>query len=478
MSSAGRLKGPHPMRLSELLSTAQLAGCELTGDTEVTSLVCDSRQAGPGACFVAIAGTRDDGHRYIPAAVAAGCSAVICQDHAAAPDVPTAVLADTRQAVGPLAQALVGWPARKLITVGVTGTNGKTTVTWLLRRSLEMAGHRAGLLGTIRYETGPRTLAAQTTTPDPIALAEMMAEMVADGRTHLVMEMSSHALDQHRAAGIDFAVGVMTNLTGDHLDYHGTMEEYLSAKLELFRSLAPTAAAIVNRDDPAGDVFAEASAAPITWYGLSPAADVQGRIERIDIDGTGFAIVTAAGETPVATPLIGRHNVFNCLAAASAAVALGVDLDTVASALADVPHIPGRLERVPTDRDFAVFVDYAHTDDALVNVLSSLRPVTDGRLIVVFGCGGDRDRTKRPRMARAAQTHADRIVITSDNPRTEDAQAIIDEIAAGLDRSGLARSRIEPDRRTAIAAALDLAEAGDVVLIAGKGHETYQIIGA
>ncbi len=466
------------MRLTELLTAAQLTGYDVAGDAEITSLVCDSRKAGPGACFVAIPGAAEDGHRYISAAIEAGCGAVICQTPAAAPsETPMVVLADTRRAVGPLAQALAGWPGRKLTTIGVTGTNGKTTVTWLLRQMLIAAGHRPGLLGTIHYQTGPRTIDAGTTTPGPIALAEMMAEMVAGGLTHLVMELSSHALDQRRAEGVDLAVGVMTNVSGDHLDYHGTMDNYLAAKLELFRSLSPSAAAIVNRDDPAGDAFAEATAAAVSWYGLSPAADMHGRIERIDIDGTHFSIITPSGQVMAHTPLIGRHNVFNCLAAASAAVAIGVEMDTIVSALAEVKHIPGRLQRVAGSGDFAVFVDYAHTDDAMVNVLGSLRPVTDGKLIVVFGCGGDRDRTKRPRMARAAEMDADRIVITSDNPRTEDPQVIIDEIVAGLSADGLSRSEIQPDRRAAIARGLAMAERGDVVLIAGKGHETYQAIG-
>jgi len=466
------------MLLSRLLKAAQLTPKSQRGDVEVTSVVCDSREAGPGTCFVAIPGTSTDGHRFISDAVSAGSSAVICEDSSAAVDgVPTALVDSTREAVGPLAQALAGWPARKLTVVGVTGTNGKTTVTWLLRSFLEASGHRPGLLGTIRYETGANTIAAQTTTPDPIGLAAMMAEMVADGRTHLVMEMSSHALHQQRSAGIELAVGVMTNVTGDHLDYHGTMEDYLAAKLELFRSLGPEATAIVNRDDPVGNAFAAVTSAPVIWYGLSPAADVRGRIDQIDIDGTRFEIITPSWQANVTTPLIGRHNVFNCLAASAAAIALGVDTDVIIRQLATVRHIPGRLERVPTHKGFAVFVDYAHTDDALVNVLSSLRPVTKGKLIVVFGCGGDRDRTKRPRMARAAQTHADQIVITSDNPRTEDPQAIIDEIVVGLDAAGRARSVIVPDRRSAIRQGLDMAAPGDVVLIAGKGHEKYQAIG-
>ncbi|MHC4985284.1 MAG: UDP-N-acetylmuramoyl-L-alanyl-D-glutamate--2,6-diaminopimelate ligase [Planctomycetota bacterium] len=466
------------MQLSELLNAADTSADTLVGDAEITALAVDSRQVVPGACFVAIHGADTDGHRFIGQAVEAGAAAVICQDAGAVPSgTPHAVLPDTRGAIGVLAQAFFGWPARALQTVGITGTNGKTTVAYLLKHVLAAAGHQAALFGTITYQTGLRTLPAATTTPDPISLASMMAEAVADGASHLVMEVSSHALDQDRVGGIEFDVGVLTNVTSDHLDYHASHESYQAAKRKLFESLGPQATAVLNQDDAAGRTFAAATGAKVLWYGLSPAADVRGRIDRIDIAGTEFLLTVPEGDAAVSTPLIGRHNAYNCVAVAAAAEALGIGAETVAAALSAPNPVPGRLQRVDTDLPFAVFVDYAHTDDALANVLSALRPLTAQRLIVVFGCGGDRDRTKRPRMAGVAEQLADRIVITSDNPRSEDPGAIIDEIAAGLDKAGRAKSAIQPDRRSAIAMALDGADEGDVVLIAGKGHETYQVIG-
>jgi UDP-N-acetylmuramoyl-L-alanyl-D-glutamate--2,6-diaminopimelate ligase len=334
------------------------------------------------------------------------------------------------------------------------------------------------LLGTISYETGKRSLAAANTTPDALVLAELMAEMVADGRTHLVMEASSHALDQRRTEGIDFAVAIFTNLTGDHMDYHGTMERYSQAKQKLFAGLKPGALAVVNRDDPAGADMAAASSAPVCWYGLSPAADMWATIDAIDSAGTRFSIVQGASRSVVRTPLIGRHNVYNCLAAAAACErGLGIPLETVCRALETIQSVPGRLQRVPGHAPFSVFVDYAHTDDALANVLTALRPVTSGRLIVVFGCGGDRDRTKRPRMARTAEQYADQVIITSDNPRSEDPLAIIEEIRGGVSSAGARKVVVEPDRAAAIGAAVAQAGPGDLVLIAGKGHENYQIIG-
>ena len=465
------------MRFSELVQAAGIQPRQVSGDAAITRLTCDSREVEPGACFVAIRGHDADGHDYIPAAIERGASAIVCEDSSACGDMPTAVVASARHDVGPLAQAFHGWPSRSLSVVGVTGTNGKTTVSWLLKRILLAAGHQPALLGTICYQTGRTDIPAATTTPDPVGLAEMMAEMVAAGQTHLVMEVSSHALDQERIAGIDFQAAVLTNVTSDHMDYHKTAEAYLAAKLRIFEPLGPSAVAVINRDDPAADRFLAASPGPTLTYGLSGAADRYARIETIDINGSTFALVGGEAETTMATPLIGRHNIYNCLAAATAAEALGVPPAAVAEALATVDHIPGRLQRIDTDRPFHVFVDYAHTDDALDNVLSALRPVTGGRLTVVFGCGGDRDRTKRPRMGRVAGELADRLVITSDNPRSEDPDKIIDEIVAGLDKDGLKRSTILPDRRQAIAAALAQAAEQDVVLIAGKGHETYQIIG-
>ncbi len=428
---------------------------------------------------MAVRGTVTDGHQYIGSAVASGCAAVVCEKATAVPpEVPRAVVGDTRVAAGPLAQAILGWPVRKLTAIGVTGTNGKTTFAYLLRHILELAGHRPALLGTIAYDTLGGSAQARTTTPGAVELAELTGQMVAAGATHLVMEVSSHALDQRRAAGIDFAVGVFTNLSGDHLDYHGSMPRYMAVKRMLFEGLSGDAHAVLNRDDKHAEQMASATSAPVLWYGLSPAADVYGRIEGIDASGSRFELVCGGARTPVTTGLIGRHNVLNCLAAAAAAAALGIDPRTSAAALGEVRQVPGRLQRVHSPAPFEVLVDYAHTDDALRNVLQALQPVKKGgRVILVFGCGGDRDRTKRPRMARVAEKLAEEIVVTSDNPRTEDPQAIIDEVLAGFSHDGRAKVCVEPDRRAAIAAAVDRAAPGDIVVIAGKGHENYQVIG-
>jgi UDP-N-acetylmuramyl-tripeptide synthetase len=305
----------------------------------------------------------------------------------------------------------------------------------------------------------------------------MTDEMLRAGMTHLVMEVSSHALHQHRTDGIDFAVGVFTNLSGDHLDYHATMEAYFAAKRRLFEGLGGAATAVLNRDDPWSEALAAATQAEPLWYGLSPAADLWARIDRIDTDGTRFRLVRGDEEAAAFTRLIGRHNVMNCLAAACACTALGVELAAVARALGEVARVAGRLERVRVEAPYDVFVDYAHTDDALENVLSALQPIKRGRLILAFGCGGDRDRTKRPRMARVAEGLADRIVVTSDNPRSERPEAIIEEIVAGFTRHGRGKTDVRPDRREAIELAVAQAKAGDLVLIAGKGHENYQDAG-
>jgi UDP-N-acetylmuramoyl-L-alanyl-D-glutamate--2,6-diaminopimelate ligase len=321
-----------------------------------------------------------------------------------------------------------------------------------------------------------------------------LAEAAAAGATHAVMEISSHALDQGRCAGLRPAVGVFSNLTGDHLDYHQTMEAYLRAKKRLFDSLEPQASAVINAEDPAGEAMLADCRARVLRYGIASGGNGTGRLDGLDVlatvremsaTGTRFELAArypggggAVSTCMVDSRLVGRHNVQNCLAAAGAAVALGIDLEMIAAGLAAVRNVPGRLQAVDTgEAGFTVLVDYAHTDDALANVLSALRPLTEGRLIVLFGCGGDRDRTKRPRMARVAARWADRVLVTSDNPRTEDPGAIIDEIMTGFAADDLSKVTVEPDRRAAIAQAIGLAGAGDVVLLAGKGHETYQIIG-
>ena len=467
------------MLLSELLNKADLPATITGGDAEIGDVQFDSRRCTRGSCFVAVKGWKDDGHAYIDSALAAGASAVVCE-HAPGCDigVSRAIVGDTHEALGRLGQAMRDFPAAKLKCIGITGTNGKTTAAHMIRAILREAGYDPGLLGTVCYQSGQRDAPAETTTPDPIRLSELTAEMVEAGKTHLVMEVSSHALDQKRTAGIAFDVAVYTNLSGDHLDYHGTMAEYLGAKLRLFQSLDSQGSAVLNRDDPYAERFAESTNAAVTWYALSGAAgDLRGKIRRIGPTGSRFVLSTDTQEIEIATAMIGRHNVQNCLAAAGAGLAAGVDLETIASGLAGLDYVPGRLQAVKVEAPYQVLVDYAHTDDALRNVLSSLKPIIAGRIIVVFGCGGDRDRTKRPRMAKVAEELADRMVITSDNPRSESPEFIIEQIVAGLSSAGRAKAEIEPDRYAAIQIAVSRAEGGDVVLIAGKGHETCQLVG-
>jgi len=469
------------MQFDKLLTSAGLGTKGSTGQAEIAAVVYDSRDAAAGTCFVAVRGSQHDGHDFIGAAVEAGCSAVVCEDATNVPDsMARAVVDDTHSALGHLAQAIVGSPAMKLVNVGITGTNGKTTVAHLIFNILEAAGRQAALLGTVGYNTGQRSLEASTTTPDPVTLAGATAEMVLAGRTHLVMEVSSHALDQNRTAGMDFRVGIFTNISGDHIDYHKTLPNYVSAKRRLFESLGPDAIAVINRHDDYADEMAQAArgaGASVSFYGLSGECDCRGQIISLDDAGACFNVSTAGGEVEIRSPLIGKYNVMNSLAAIAASEALGVDLPTIGSALASIPVVPGRLEPVGGSGDYRVFVDYAHTDDALDNVLSALKEIKRGRLIVVFGCGGDRDRTKRPRMGAVALTLADCAVVTSDNPRSEDPQAIIDEVLSGVDDGDISRCEVCADRRAAIAMAIGMARSGDIVLVAGKGHETYQEIG-
>jgi len=465
------------MLFSQLIEQAGINAALEGGDVEVDCVRFKSTRCRKGCCFVAFRGTLSDGHDFIPDALARGASAVVCQESSRANGiVPFAVVDDSRSATGKLAQAITGWPSRKLKCVGITGTNGKTTVSYMIDAILDRAGLKRGLLGTIAYRAGGQQMPAGTTTPDPVRLAEMISQMVSAGQTHLVMEVSSHALDQGRTAGIDFDVAVFTNLSGDHLDYHGDMDSYLSAKLRLFEHLQPSARAVVNADDENGRRFADACAAPVVWYGLDKPADVTAEVDELGPARCLFTLIAGQERAKVSVPVIGRHNVQNCLAAAAAANALGIDTATIADALEGLQQVPGRLQSVGGD-SYSVYVDYAHTDDALHNVLSSLRPIVKGRIILVFGCGGDRDRSKRPRMAAVAEKLCDRIVITSDNPRSEPPEEIISEIASGLSQSGKAKAEIEPDRRAAIELAIAQAKPADAVLIAGKGHEKYQIVG-
>ncbi|MBN2131535.1 MAG: UDP-N-acetylmuramoyl-L-alanyl-D-glutamate--2,6-diaminopimelate ligase [Sedimentisphaerales bacterium] len=454
---------------------------ELVGGEAGPAVRIDSRRVEAGDVFVAIRGTACDGHDFVGPALAHGAKYVVCQENhetaaaAAAPrQCARIVVKDSAQAAGALAQAARGQPAAQLTNLAVTGTNGKTTVAFLVHACLRHAGETCGLIGTVVTDTGAGITASTLTTPDALTIAEAQQQMVQAGARYMVLEASSHALHQNRLAGIDFAAAAFTNLSGDHLDYHKTKEDYLAAKTRLFSALAPGAIAVLNQQAPQSQSIARATRARTCWYAVGEPADVTARIESMTVEATRFTLAYEGQEAQVTTPLPGRYNVANHLAAAGLCLAAGFDLETVAAGLSSLKAIPGRLEKVGGG-DVTVIVDYAHTDDALQNVLATLKPLCRGRLTVVFGCGGDRDRTKRPRMARAAERWADAIVVTSDNPRTEDPQAIITDIMAGFAEPGAIT--VEPDRQKAIARALERTERDDIVLIAGKGHETYQIIG-
>ena len=444
------------------------------------SVCVDSRQVHAGDVFVAVRGSLQDGHQYIDQAITQGAGYIVCQERPARwadAGVEFVVVPDSSRAAAVLAQAGCGDPGSRLVNLAVTGTNGKTTVAYLVRSCIEKAGHRCGLLGTVTYDTGRRAIAASLTTPDSLAIARLQKEMVDAGCRYMVMEASSHALSQGRCTGIDFAAAAFTNLTGDHLDYHKTLDNYLAAKAVLFEGLSAGATAVLNAQSPQSRSIAQRTKARQLWYGIDRDSDLAAHIDSMDAGGTAYHLHYGGQAVVVQSPLLGQHNVSNHLAAAGLCLAAGLDLRTIADGLAALTCVPGRLDRVQWDGPFSVLVDFAHTDDALQNVLTTLRPLCRGRLIAVFGCGGDRDRTKRPRMAKVVEALADRVVVTSDNPRTEDPQQIIREIVAGLAQGGAESLHTEPDRRAAIEWAIGQARPGDIVLIAGKGHEAYQIIG-
>jgi UDP-N-acetylmuramoyl-L-alanyl-D-glutamate--2,6-diaminopimelate ligase len=441
----------------------------------------DSRLVKDGDIFVAVKGTACDGHDFIDQALASGARYIVSQNneqHTARESRHESVIVDdTTEAAAILAQAAGGNPASKLTNLAVTGTNGKTTAAFLVRSIIQKAGHKCGLIGTVMYDTcSGSILEAPLTTPDCLDIAARQKEMVENGAKYMVIEASSHALSQNRLAQISFEAAAFTNLSGDHLDYHKTKEEYLAAKTRLFSALAPEATAVLNKQSPEAELIAGQTAAGLLWYAVGEEADLTAHIESMDITGTVFALVCENRSMSVRTPLLGLYNVSNCLAAAGLCLAAGFDAETIAAGLSALDTIPGRLEKIDAG-DFSVIIDYAHTDDALKNVLTTLKPLCEGRLRVVFGCGGDRDRTKRPRMARVAEELADYAIVTSDNPRTEKPTDIIDDIVAGFEKNERQKIAIEPDRKRAIEMAIESAEKNDIVLIAGKGHEDYQIIG-
>ena len=476
------------MTLAQLI--APLDAPEVNGDLEVgiSDVTDDSRRVKPGSVFVAVKGLQVDGHAYVRQALAAGASAVVIQEPSlkAPAAVPVIRVRDTRRALGLLASRLHHDPSARLRVIGITGTNGKTTVSYLCKGLLEAAGRRVGLIGTVAYQIGSERLAAAHTTPGAVELQVLLARMVDDGMDAAVMEASSHALALDRTAGCEFDVAVFTNLTQDHLDFHADMEDYFQAKLRLFAGLAAPGIkrgpkrAIVNLDDARGARVSSATIVPVWTYAVKHRADIQARDIRLSIAGTTFTAVTPAGPFQVESRLVGEHNVYNILAAVGVGLQEGLSPDTIRRGLLAVTTVPGRFERVEAGQDFSVIVDYAHTEDALARLLAAARALKTGRIITVFGCGGDRDRGKRPKMGRVAAEQSDVVILTSDNPRTEDPMAIIREVEAGV-RAALdpARTRYQviADRKLAIEAAIREAKRGDMVLLAGKGHEDYQILG-
>lgn len=445
---------------------------------EIEGIAYDSRKVKLGYLFVALHGQHREGHDFIADAIHRGAVAVVGQsDEVGRRDVTAICVEDPRRALAEIACAFYGEPSHSLQMIGITGTNGKSTTSFMCRDILKAAGRTPGLIGTIRYEIGERSIPASRTTPEAPDLQFMFDQMLRAGCKSAVMEVSSHGLDQKRVWGIDYDVGVFMNLTQDHLDYHKTLEQYFGAKTLLFRGLGQmekSASAVINIDDPWGMQLANTggfSARRIT-FGTHPGAMV--RAEEIDLTsgGSTFDFSTPWGDGRVNLKLLGRFNVSNALAAIGACGALGLDPKLMAEALSEIDSVPGRLEPVKNDRGFSIFVDYAHTPDALANVLRTLREVTSKRLLVVFGCGGNRDRGKRSIMGAAAATLANYAIVTSDNPRGEDPAAIIAEITAGFGSSD--NFEVEVDREKAIAKALALARPGDTVLIAGKGHENVQ----
>jgi UDP-N-acetylmuramoyl-L-alanyl-D-glutamate--2,6-diaminopimelate ligase len=471
-----------------LLDLLRRAGIEISNPqdfraTVIQEVTDDSRNVRPGSCFVAVRGAGSDGHEFLEAAAKAGALAMVVERDPPAPWNARCIrVADTRIVLAKLAAAFYGLdrqgrPIHPL--VGVTGTNGKTTVAWLIRSIYHAAGRSAVMLGTVEYDLAGQRRPAGLTTPGAVELCRLLAEARDAGATHAVMEVSSHALDQGRCAGLAFDAAVFTNLTGDHLDYHRSMESYAAAKRRLFESLSADGVAVVNTEDSWTPQMVRGTRARVVGYGFSSeTADVIARIQQLRADGSCWVITGPDFELNITNALVGRHNVLNAVAAAATAWALGFPPKVIREGIESVRGVPGRLQRVePPGHLFTVLVDYAHTDDALRNVLDAVRGLTPGRLICVFGCGGDRDRGKRPRMAAVAAVKADVVFVTSDNPRTEQPMAIINDILPGFGPKPSCRIEVEPDRRSAIQMAIADARPGDTVLIAGKGHETYQIVG-
>ncbi len=462
------------MKLSDILNGIDIVRLCADGDMELGSICIDSRKAAPGSLFIAIRGFESDGHKYIPAAVEHGASVILCEEEPGI-DTPYVLVRDSRLAEACAARNFYGDPASKMTMIALTGTNGKTTSTMLIKHMLEKQPNmKVGLIGTNQNMIGDEVLHTERTTPEAIELQALFARMLAKGCTHVVMEVSSHSLVLDRVAGIRYAVGVFTNLTQDHLDFHKTMENYAAAKAILFRRQSDRA--VINLDDEWSQYMLERASCPVLTYSTKdPDAGLFADNITLRADGIEYDVHLGAETAHIRLPIPGMFSVYNSLDVIGCGLQLGLSLASCAEALRDASGVKGRVEVVPTDGDYTILIDYAHTPDSLENILRAMREVSSGRLVALFGCGGDRDRTKRPIMGAIAAKGADFVIVTSDNPRTEEPQAIVDEIVTGLADSETPHIAIT-DRIEAIHYAIDHHQPGDVIVLAGKGHETYQEI--
>ncbi|MFA4889317.1 MAG: UDP-N-acetylmuramoyl-L-alanyl-D-glutamate--2,6-diaminopimelate ligase [Candidatus Omnitrophota bacterium] len=459
------------MKIKELVRKLKLRYPAGLADFTVAGVSCNSKTVLEDFIFVAIKGAKNDGSRFIAEAVRNGARLVIAEGPVK--NIPFVEVRDTRKALAELAGEFYAHPSRKIKVIGVTGTNGKTTITYLIEAMLIEAKLPSGVIGTVNYRFKDTVIPAKNTTPGPVEIEALLAQMLQQGLHYCLMEVSSHALDQGRVRGLDFNSAIFTNLTQDHLDYHKNMEHYFQSKALLFKSLRPSALAVINGDCVYAKNLINHTRAKVITYGIENKAQVFARNIQFDRVKSEFDLVAPKLKTRIVTGLIGRHNVYNALAGIAWALQEGIDITFIKEALAKFSCAPGRLEQVRLRKDFSVFVDYAHTDDALKNVIESLRQLTQRKLIVVFGCGGERDKLKRPKMGRVVSEMSDYAIITSDNPRGEDPQEIIRDIQAGIRKQNYC---VIPERLKAIKKSLSIAKAGDIVLVAGKGHENYQII--
>ena len=474
----GAVRGP--MRLVKLLRGVEASGATAHSDLEIAEIAYDSRKVKPGTLFFAIHGEKTDGNKFVGDAIARGAAAIVSEEarpESIPAEIPWIKVPAARKALALSAANYFGRPAEVLKLIGVTGTNGKTTTSYLVDSILRAAGCEVGLFGTIAYRLVRESRPAIHTTPESLELQNFLADVVHAGGTHAVLEASSHALALDRLWGCPFAVAIFTNLTRDHLDYHKTFDDYFAAKRRLFEGTGAAApgAGVINRDDAYGKQLAGLATRTLT-YGLEPGADITARKPALSFSGLEFTAETPIGKIEVRSPLVGRINVYNILAAIGAGVALDLAREVIAAGMTQLSSVPGRFERIDAGQPFLVVVDYAHTDDALRNLLSTAKELhAGGRIITLFGCGGDRDRTKRPLMGEAAGRSSDIVILTSDNPRSEDPLLIINDAIVGVQRTN-AKFLVEPDRERAIEIALDQARPGDIVLLAGKGHETSQVL--